>query len=215
MGQDDHSGPPDWYALLVDDAVAGPGRHLDVHLGTAVQEIRWTPREAPDGRRRRVTVTLSERGTLHANAPDPHRAARRAAPHPLRSRPAAHSPRRSDGWSLGTVEKVILRFTERWWPRPEHWYLRWYDEPASWGEWLDLTDGLGVPVVAGLIAGDAVARHHAGRTDEEIAGAATEALASWGSGGCLTSGPGFYPTLGSRTFRLVRHHVSFVVPATA
>ncbi len=188
VGQDDHW-LPDGYASLVDDAVAGPGRHLDVHLGTAVQEIRWTPREAPDGRRRRVTVTLSDRGTLHADACIctvplgvlPHI---RFVP----GLPTTHLAALGR-MTLGTVEKVILRFTERWWPRPEHGYLRWYDEPASWGEWLDLTDGLGVPVVAGLIAGDAVARHHAGRTDEEIALAATEALASWAAA-VATSGPG-------------------------
>ena len=78
----------------------------------------------------------------------------------------------------GVVEKVVLRFDERWWPVSPSGYLRWYDHPASWGEWLDLTDGVGAPVVAGLIAGTAVSRRHHG-DDEAIAVAATAALARW------------------------------------
>jgi monoamine oxidase len=87
--------------------------------------------------------------------------------------------------SVGVVEKVLLRFDERWWPTDGNGYLRWYDEPAAWGEWLDLTDGVGQPVVAGLIAGDAVRRHHHGRTDREVAMAAAEALQRWAAG-CVT-----------------------------
>ena len=75
------------------------------------------------------------------------------------------------------VEKVILRFEERWWPSSESGYLRWCDTPASWGEWLDLTNGTGAPMVAGLIAGDAVTRRHRGRTDEEVATDVAAALA--------------------------------------
>lgn len=81
--------------------------------------------------------------------------------------------------TVGVVEKVILRFEERWWPVSPSGYLRWYDSPASWGEWLDLTDGVGVPMVAALIAGDAVRRHHHGRSDADVAAAAADALAAW------------------------------------
>ena len=81
--------------------------------------------------------------------------------------------------AVGVVEKVILRFEERWWPVSPSGYLRWYDRPASWGEWLDLTDGVGAPVVAGLIAADAVARHHHGHSDAEVAEACTAALWAW------------------------------------
>lgn len=77
------------------------------------------------------------------------------------------------------VEKVLLRFEQRWWPADGNGYLRWYDSPASWGEWLDLTDGVGVPVVAALIAGDAVRRHHHGRDDAAIAHEVAAALAAW------------------------------------
>ncbi|UUC48613.1 FAD-dependent oxidoreductase [Pseudomonas citronellolis] len=80
---------------------------------------------------------------------------------------------------MGRLEKVVLQFERRWWPRSPSGYLRWYDSPASWGEWLDLTDAVGVPTVAGLIAADAVERQFAGRSDEQIALAARDALQAW------------------------------------
>jgi monoamine oxidase len=92
--------------------------------------------------------------------------------------PAAHLDA-LDHITVGVVEKVILRFEERWWPVAPSGYLRWYDSPASWGEWLDLTDGVGVPMVAALIAGDAVRRSHHGHTDAEVAAMVAEALAAW------------------------------------
>lgn len=81
--------------------------------------------------------------------------------------------------SPALVEKVLLRFETRWWPADGNGYLRWYDRPAGWGEWLDLTDGVGAPVVAALIAGDAVRRHHHGRDDATIALDVARALATW------------------------------------
>lgn len=80
---------------------------------------------------------------------------------------------------MAAFEKAVLQFDERWWPVSPSGYLRWYDEPASWTEWLDLTDVLGVPTIAGLIAGPAVTAHHDGRSDHEVALAATAALARW------------------------------------
>lgn len=80
---------------------------------------------------------------------------------------------------MGVVEKVLMRFEERWWPATPSGYMRWYDSPASWCEWGDLTDGCGAPVVAALIAHDAVARHHHGRSDAEVVSAATDALRRW------------------------------------
>lgn len=80
---------------------------------------------------------------------------------------------------MGTLEKVVLQFEERWWPRSPTGYLRWYDTPASWVEWLDLTDAVGKPTVAGLIAADAVERQFSGRSDEDIALAARDALQAW------------------------------------
>ncbi len=84
--------------------------------------------------------------------------------------------------SVGVVEKVVLRFADRWWPHESNGYLRWYDSPATWGEWLDLTDHVDAAVVAGLIARDSVTRHHHGHTDEQVAMGAARALRSWSDG---------------------------------
>jgi monoamine oxidase len=78
---------------------------------------------------------------------------------------------------VGVVEKVLLRFDERWWPHAESGYLRWHDDPTSWVEWADHSDGAGAPLIAALIAGPAVYRHHRGRSDAEIAQAASDGLA--------------------------------------
>ncbi len=92
--------------------------------------------------------------------------------------PASH--RRALGLiGMDVVDKVLLRFERHWWPTPDSGCLRWSDTPPNWCEWVDLSNGCGAPVVAGLIAHDAVARHHDGRTDDEIAFSASEALASW------------------------------------
>lgn len=80
---------------------------------------------------------------------------------------------------MGTLEKVVLQFDHRWWPRSPTGYFRWYDTPASWIEWLDLTDAVGTPTVVGLIAADAVERQFSGRSDEDIALAARDVLQAW------------------------------------
>ena len=167
VGNDDH-----WivggYRVLLDQLIAG----IDVHLNEPVRSIAWneggvtvhTDHRAITADRCicSLPISLLQRGepTLEPGLPPGHREALTRL-------------------GMGVVEKVILRFEERWWPRPPYGYMRWYDTPANWCEWLDLTDGCGVPVVAGLIAGDAVSRHHHGRTDEEIALAATAALHRW------------------------------------
>jgi monoamine oxidase len=83
-----------------------------------------------------------------------------------------------DRLGVGVVEKVLLRFDERWWPRAESGYLRWHDDPPCWVEWADLSEGAGAPLVAALIAGRAVDRHHRGRSDAAVAQAAADALAA-------------------------------------
>lgn len=50
----------------------------------------------------------------------------------------------------------------------------------DWVEWLDLTDGLGVPIVMAFIVGErAIARFHDHRSDDEVAFAAAKALKSF------------------------------------
>jgi len=77
----------------------------------------------------------------------------------------------------GMVEKVLLRYPQRWWPAVPGGYLWWFDAPLpTWTEWADLTDGLGEPVLALLTAGAAARRLHAGRPDQAVAADAHAAV---------------------------------------
>ena len=76
----------------------------------------------------------------------------------------------------GTVEKVVLRFAERWWPHDDNGYFRWFDEPTNLVEWLDLTDHVGAPVVAGLISAPHTSGWYDDSSDFDIAMRATQAL---------------------------------------
>ena len=150
------------YAPLLDDAAAG----LDIRLGAPVRRIAWDAGGVDvDDRAADRCICTVPIATLPGIELRP-------------GLPPAHVESLSR-LATGRVEKVALRFRERWWPHSPSGYLRWYDTPASWGEWLDLTDGVGAPVVAGLIAGDAVDRHHTGRAPEEIARSAAAAFARW------------------------------------
>lgn len=153
---------PQGYSQLIARLASG----LDIRLNQPVSDIDWS------GSRVRVndeqadfcicTVPLGVLKTLAFTPALP--AAQRDA--------LAHL-------GMGRVEKVVMQFEQRWWPRSPSGYLRWYDTPASWGEWLDLTDAVGTPTVAGLIAADAIERQFDGRSDEQIALAACEALQAW------------------------------------
>ncbi len=153
---------PEGYSQLIALLASG----LDIRLDQPVSDIDWS------GNRVRVndeqadfcicTVPLGVLKTLVFTPALP--AAQREA--------LAHL-------GMGRVEKVVMQFEQRWWPRSPSGYLRWYDTPASWGEWLDLTDAVGTPTVAGLIAADAIERQFDGRSDEQIALAACEALQAW------------------------------------
>ena len=153
---------PGGYRQLVDHLASG----VDVHLRHPVKSIEWdldgVVVDAIAADRCICTVPL---GVLPS----------------ITFRPGLPQGHRDALGQLGMAafEKAVLQFDERWWPVSPSGYLRWYDEPASWTEWLDLTDVVGVPTIAGLIAGPAVAAHHHGRSDEEVALAATAALARW------------------------------------
>jgi len=61
-----------------------------------------------------------------------------------------------NGLAMGSLEKVILQFAERWWPQSQA--LGVVGGPARrWAEWYDLTSLLGVPTVVGFSAGAAAA----------------------------------------------------------
>lgn len=80
--------------------------------------------------------------------------------------------------TVGRVEKVAMRFADRWWPVSRSGYLRIFGAARrEVSEWLDLTDTVGAPVVVGLFVGEWAARLWEGRTDAEITHVACEVLA--------------------------------------
>lgn len=153
---------PGGYVQLVDHLAAG----IDVQLSTPVKKIEWDI----DG----VFVDWLSADRCICTVPVGVLDTIEFAP----GLPAAHRDA-LDHLGSAVFEKAVLQFDERWWPVSPSGYLRWYDTPASWTEWLDITDVAGVPTIAGLIAADAVDRHHTGRTDEDVALAATDALWRW------------------------------------
>ena len=153
---------PQGYGQLLEDAGAG----LDIRLKHAVQHIAWDAHGVQvNGLRADAcicTVPIPVLKQMHFS-PGLPQAYRQAL----------------ELFTMGRLEKVVLQFEERWWPVSRDGYLRWYDAPANWGEWLDLTDAVGAPLIAGLIAGDAVDRHYRDRTDQQVALDACEKLAAW------------------------------------
>lgn len=153
---------PGGYRQLVDHLASG----LDVRTNTVVRRIEWdldgvsVDWLAADRCICTIPVGALESVVFSPGLPAAHRQA------------LAHL-------GMAAFEKAVLQFDERWWPASPSGYLRWYDSPPSWTEWLDLTDVAGTPTIAGLIAADAVDAHHDGRSDEEVALAATAALAAW------------------------------------
>jgi monoamine oxidase len=151
---------------LTDHLAAG----LDVRLGVAARCISWS--------RAGVSIATTQ-GELRAErciCAVPLALLKAGRPELRPGLPAAQL-HALDQLGVGVVEKVLLRFDERWWPRAESGYLRWHEDPSSWVEWADLSDGAGAPLMAAMIAGPAVARHQRGRPDAEVAQAASDALA--------------------------------------
>lgn len=161
VGNDDHF-LPGGYSQLIEHLADG----IDIRLGQPVVQIDWRGSElcinAERGDFCICTVPLGVLKLLEFVPQLPQR----------QQEALAHL-------GMGKLEKVVLQFDQRWWPRSPTGYLRWYDTPANWIEWLDLTDAVGKPTVVGLIAADAVERQFASRSDEEIALAARDALKAW------------------------------------
>jgi monoamine oxidase len=153
---------PGGYVQLVEHLATG----VDVRLSTPVRSIEWDVDGvfvdwlSADRCICTVPVGALDAVTFSPGLPDTHRAALARI-------------------GMARFEKAVLQFEQRWWPVAPSGYLRWYDSPSTWTEWLDLTDVAGVPTIAGLIAADAVDREYAGRTDEQVALAATHALHRW------------------------------------
>lgn len=123
---------------------------LDVRLRTPVRAVRG-------GRRGGFTVALRSGGTLESDAVVV------AVPLGILQRGAIAMPPLPgavrwaiDGLAMGSLEKVVLQYPERWWPRSQ--VLGVVGGPARrWAEWYDLSALLGVPAIVGFSAGEAAA----------------------------------------------------------
>ncbi|GLY17045.1 hypothetical protein Kisp01_40600 [Kineosporia sp. NBRC 101677] len=157
------------YRLLVDHLADG----LDVRLGHPVQSIRVESDGvhltglAIDHRADAIIVTapvnVLAADVIHFEPPLP--AAHRAALGRL---------------GMGRVEKVILRFDERFWPEHTSGYYRIHGpDEGSVSEWLDATAADGNPTLVGLFSGPWLDALWA-RPDAEIAGAAAQIVHSAG-----------------------------------
>jgi len=168
---------PQGYRQLLEDAASG----LNIHLNHPVQHVAWDEHG--------VWVDALNADACICTVPIPVLKHLHFTP----GLPTAYREALAF-FTMGRLEKVVLQFDQRWWPVSRDGYLRWYDRPANWGEWLDLTDAVGAPLIAGLIAGDAVDRHYRGKPDEQIALQACEKLAAWacaikGNNDCLALVP--------------------------
>jgi monoamine oxidase len=164
---------PGGYIGLVDHLAVG----LDIRRGHVVRAIRWgvtdvtvsvvdAAGDAVDLVADRcictVPVWLLPEIELRPGLPDAHR-------------------RALSDLAVCIVHKVVLQYSRRWWPRDAtgNNYLRWYDSPVNWGEWLDLSDHSQTPTVAGLIAGEAVSREYDGRDDDAVIASAHASFVRW------------------------------------
>jgi predicted NAD/FAD-dependent oxidoreductase len=164
---------PGGYRGIVDHLAVG----IDVRLGQEVRSIRWDE------------SGVRVRGQDAAGTPFDVVADRCICCIPVWLLPTLHiepgltADHRAALADLAvcTVHKVVLQYSSRWWPRHPtgNNYLRWYDSPVNWGEWLDLSDHALTPTVAGLIAGEAIDREYAGRDDAAVISAAHAAFGRW------------------------------------
>mmetsp|Transcript_14324 Transcript_14324/g.26805 ORF Transcript_14324/g.26805 Transcript_14324/m.26805 type:complete len:521 (+) Transcript_14324:194-1756(+) len=183
IGNGDHYMQEGYSAVL--EPVA---RDLNIRLNTPVSRIDWSGEEYVDV----ITSTGEVIRASHCICTVPVSILK--SPDKLSFDPPLPAPhlRALRHIHQGKCEKVVLRFKTRWWPHSSNGLYRWYDCTAGpsdqpyfpmqldWNEWLDMTDCLGVPVVVGFCVGEeACARHHGGRSDAEIAAAASRAFQAW------------------------------------
>jgi polyamine oxidase len=92
--------------------------------------------------------------------------------------PLPESHRRAlAGLTTGRVEKVALRFEQRFWPETPSGYLRITGAPGCVSEWLDLTEHVGAPTIVGIVVGPWLDEAWSG-DDRSVAAWATDLLRS-------------------------------------
>ncbi|BCJ40001.1 hypothetical protein GCM10010168_28590 [Actinoplanes ianthinogenes] len=148
------------YRLLTEHLAGG----LDIRLHQAIERIRIEDDRV-------VLNDEHEADAVIVTAPLPVLAAGTIAFDP--PLPPAHRDALTR-LGAGRVEKVILRFDQRFWPA--HGYYRVHGpERTSISEWLDATEADGTPTLVGLFAGHWLGTLWAG-TDAEIAERAAEII---------------------------------------
>lgn len=153
------------YSALVRDLLDG----IPTELGWPVSAVTHGPDgvtvTSTDGRTitgDRVVVTLPlgvlKAGTVQFDPPLPesHRGA-------------------VDGLSMGVLDKVWLRWDERWWGDHGEQWTRTAPADDPYVEWFDLAGPTGQPVLLGLVGGS-MAREWAARSDAEVVSAAVASL---------------------------------------
>jgi monoamine oxidase len=80
-----------------------------------------------------------------------------------------------DRLSMGVLDKVWLRWDERWWGDHGEQWTRTAPAEDPYVEWFDLAGTTGQPVLLGLVGGS-MARTWAARSDTEVMSAAIESL---------------------------------------
>jgi len=160
------------YARLVDDLLDG----VPTELGWPVAAVAHGPDgavvTARDGRTLsadRVVVTLPL-GVLQAGA--------------VQFRPPLPAGHRAAvaGLSMGVLDKVWLRWDERWWGDRGQQWTRTAPTEEPYVEWFDLAGVTGQAVLLGLVGGS-TARTWASRTDQEVVAAAVRSLQAFRDAG--------------------------------
>jgi len=160
------------YSALVKDLLDGIPTELGWPVATVAHSADGVTVAATDGRTvtgDRVVVTLPlgvlKSGTVRFDPPLPetHRDA-------------------VDGLSMGVLDKVWLRWEERWWGDHGDQWTRTAPSDDPYVEWYDLAGPTGQPVLLGLVGGS-MARAWANRTDDEVVSAALESLQTFRDAG--------------------------------
>jgi monoamine oxidase len=153
------------YSTLVQDLLDGIPTNLGWSVAAVSHGLDGITVTATDGRtvagdRAVVTVPL---GVLQAGV------VRFEPPLPAGHRDAV------DRLSMGVLDKVWLRWDERWWGDHGEQWTRTAPADEPYVEWFDLAGTTGQPVLLGLVGGS-MARTWAARSDTEVMSAAIESL---------------------------------------
>ena len=159
------------YQQLIDNAAAG----LDVRLNQSVSRIEYagqkvqvlTGNETVSADLAIITVSLGilQSGQLHFNPPLPAEKLQAIS--------------RIGYGGQGVLNKIILRFPQRFWPVGQDWFLSLPPSPQKRGifnSWFSLTSTTGAPLLLAFVNGQAGADFDRHASDEDVCQAAMAVL---------------------------------------